>query len=107
MRPSAAARTESRLGTANCSAQCLGSRAPLAEINGQKTARNAVIVSPGRIGRSPSGTGTCARRAIMYAKNQLKIGERFIHESIIRTKFSGEVLSTAAVGGVAGVNCAI
>jgi proline racemase len=43
----------------------------------------------------------------MYAKNQLKIGERFIHESIIRTKFSGEVLSTAAVGGVAGVNCAI
>jgi proline racemase len=80
---------------------------PLTEVDGQKTARNAVIVSPGRIDRSPCGTGTCARLAIMHARGQIKTGERFIHRSIIDTTFTGEVLGTAQVGGVAGVNCAI
>ena len=42
--------------------------APLQLVGGQKTARNAVIVSPGRIDRSPCGTGTCARLAIMQAR---------------------------------------
>ncbi|MGH6880259.1 proline racemase family protein [Hypericibacter sp.] len=80
---------------------------PLGEIDGQKTARNAVIVSPGRIDRSPCGTGTCARLAIMHARGQIKTGERFIHKSIIDTTFIGEVLGTAQAGGIAGVNCAI
>ncbi len=81
--------------------------APLGEADGRKTARNAVIVSPGRIDRSPCGTGTCARLAIMHARGQLKTGERFVHESIIGTKFTGEVLSTATAGGLPAVNCAI
>jgi proline racemase len=81
--------------------------APVTEAEGLKTARNAVIVSPGRIDRSPCGTGTCARLAIMHAKGQLKVGERFIHESIIGTKFTGEILSIAQIGGMAGINCAI
>ncbi len=80
---------------------------PLGEIDGQKTARNAVIVSPGRIDRSPCGTGTCARLAIMHARGQIKTGERFIHKSIIDTTFIGEVLGTAQAGGIAGVTCAI
>ena len=37
--------------------------------DGSKTARNAVIVSPGRIDRSPCGTGTSARLAVLHAKN--------------------------------------
>lgn len=55
--------------------------APLTDAGGIKTARNAVIVSPGRIDRSPCGTGTCARLAIMHARGQIGIGEPFVHES--------------------------
>ena len=80
---------------------------PVTEVGGRKTARNAVIVSPGRIDRSPCGTGTCARLAIMHAKGQIVVGERFIHESIIGTKFTGEILETTPVGGIPGVRCAI
>jgi proline racemase len=80
---------------------------PLGEADGQKTARNAVIVSPGRIDRSPCGTGTSARLATMHARGQIKVGEKLTHESIIGTKFTGEVTSLARIGSVAGVNCAI
>ena len=80
---------------------------PVSQADGGKTARNAVIVSPGRIDRSPCGTGTSARLAVMHARGQLKVGERLIHESIIGTKFTGEVTSTTRIGSLAGVNCAI
>ena len=81
--------------------------APLDETNGRKTARNAVIVSPGRIDRSPCGTGTSARLAVMHARGQIRVGETFTHESIIGTKFFGVVTSVAEAGSVPAVNCAI
>jgi proline racemase len=80
---------------------------PLSIVDGVKRARNSVIVSPGRIDRSPCGTGTCARLAIMHAKGQIGVGERFLHESIIGTKFTGEIVGTAQAGALPGVRCAI
>jgi proline racemase len=80
---------------------------PLTEEAGRKTARNAVIVSPGRIDRSPCGTGTCARLAIMHAKGEIGAGERFLHRSIIDTEFTGEIVDSASVGGRPGVVCAV
>lgn len=62
------------------------------------TARNAVVVSPGRIDRSPCGTGTSARLAVMHARKQIRKGEAFDHESIIGTHFLSEVVSTTRVG---------
>lgn len=41
---------------------------PAAHRNGELTARNAVIVSPGGIDRSLCGTGTSARLAVMHAR---------------------------------------
>ncbi|HEX3499465.1 MAG TPA: proline racemase family protein [Stellaceae bacterium] len=81
--------------------------APLTRSEAGKTARNAVIVSPGRIDRSPCGTGTCARLAIMHAKGEIAAGETFVHESIIGTKFTGEIVAIPEVGGRPGVRCAI
>ncbi len=66
-------------------------------------ARNAVVVSPGRLDRSPCGTGTSARLAVMHARGEIAVGETFTHESIIGTRFTGRVLETAAVGSVRGV----
>ena len=80
---------------------------PMTEVNGIKTAKNGVIVSPGRLDRSPCGTGTSARLAVMYAKGIIEVGETFIHESIIGTKFSGHILEDTLVGDIRGVNVAI
>ena len=47
---------------------------PLRLDGGDKRARNAVVVSPGRLDRSPCGTGTCARLAVMHARGQIGEG---------------------------------
>jgi proline racemase len=66
---------------------------------GGKTARNAVIVSPGRIDRSPCGTGTCARLAVLHAKGMIATGEVLDHVSIIDSHFAGRVEEVTTVGG--------
>ncbi|NDA60941.1 MAG: 4-hydroxyproline epimerase [Chitinophagia bacterium] len=61
-------------------------------------ARNAVFYGDKAIDRSPCGTGTSARMAQWFAKGMLKIGDSFIHESIIGSTFTGTVESTTQVG---------
>jgi proline racemase len=61
--------------------------------------RNAVVVAPGGLDRSPCGTGTSARMANLHARGELRIGERFIHESIIGTVFSARIAEVVQVGG--------
>ncbi|PLB50002.1 proline racemase, partial [Aspergillus steynii IBT 23096] len=71
---------------------------PLTEgVNGT-TAQNAVVVSPGRLDRSPCGTGACARMAQLHARNQLAVGEPFLHTSIIGTGYVGSITGTTRVG---------
>ncbi len=57
------------------------------------TARNAVFYGDKAIDRSPCGTGTSARMAQWHAKGKLKPGDRFIHESIIGSTFTGTIES--------------
>lgn len=71
---------------------------PLTVENGIKTARNAVVVSPGRIDRSPCGTGSSARMAVMSAHGDLAVGEPFRHLSILGTEFACSIESTTSVG---------
>jgi len=66
-------------------------------------ARNILIFGEGSVDRSPCGTGTCARMAEMYAKGQLKLGEPFVHESIIGSLFYGELLRELKVGPFSAV----
>jgi len=63
------------------------------------TARNAVFYGDKAIDRSPCGTGTSARMAQWHAKGKLSAGERFIHESIIGSKFVGKIEEETAVAG--------
>jgi len=60
--------------------------------------RNTCIVSPGRSDRSPTGTGTCARMAVLHAKGQLGVGEKLVHESIIGSRFEGTIRGVTTVG---------
>ncbi|KAJ5101175.1 proline racemase [Penicillium angulare] len=70
----------------------------LEESDGIKTAVNTVVVSPGRFDRCPCGTGSCARMAILHARGQIEIGERFHHRSIIGSSFECHIRGTAKVG---------
>jgi proline racemase len=80
---------------------------PVTRSPGRLTARNAVIMSPGRIDRSPCGTGTSARLAVLHARGQVAVGEEFIHESILGTTFSGRIEELATVGGLPAVTCSV
>lgn len=80
---------------------------PVRTGNGVKTARNTVIVSPGRHDRSPCGTGTTARLAVMHAKGEIGVGEKFVHESLIGTKFTGEIFEETRVGDTPAVGVKI
>jgi proline racemase len=63
------------------------------------SARNAVFYGARAIDRSPCGTGTSARMAQLVARGRLRVGDDFIHESIIGSLFEGRVESAATVGG--------
>ena len=61
--------------------------------------RNAVFYGDKAIDRSPCGTGTSARLAQLFAKGKLKVGEEFIHESFIGSKFVGCVEKETTLEG--------
>jgi proline racemase len=72
---------------------------PIQREGNRLTAKNTVVVSPGRLDRSPCGTGTSARLAVMHAKGQIHAGEVLDHESVIGTHFISEITGTTEVGG--------
>lgn len=80
---------------------------PLAATAAGQTARNAVIISPGRIDRSPCGTGTSARLALLHARGEMRQDETLDHVSIIGTHFLGVVEGTTLAGKVPAVNVSI
>ncbi|MEE6164881.1 MULTISPECIES: proline racemase family protein [unclassified Mycolicibacterium] len=71
---------------------------PLDRVDGVLTSRNAVIVSPGRLDRSPCGTGTSARLAVLKAQRLIDVGEPFIHESVIGSQFGARIDRMSTVG---------
>ena len=52
----------------------------------------------GVLDRSPCGTGTCAKMAVLHARGELAIGEEFVHESVIGTLFKGKLLEETKIG---------
>ena len=65
--------------------------------------RNAVFYGDKAIDRSPCGTGTSARMAQLFAKGRLKIGETYIHESFIGSKFVGKVERETTLNGIKAI----
>ncbi|MCB0447566.1 MAG: 4-hydroxyproline epimerase [Gelidibacter sp.] len=68
-------------------------------IDPNSSGRNAVFYGDKAIDRSPCGTGTSARLAQLYAKGKLKVGEDFVHESFIGSKFIGRVEKETTLDG--------
>ena len=57
----------------------------------QKEGWNTVSIRPGKLDRSPCGTGTSARLALMKQKNEIDINETFISRSIIGSTFEAKI----------------
>ena len=64
-----------------------------------KVSRNAVVVAPGRLDRSATGTGLCARMAALHARGLMKPGDSMAHASVLGTEFEGRMVSETEVGG--------
>ena len=63
----------------------------------QAQGRNAVLYGDKAIDRSPCGTGTSSRMAQLVAKGKLRVGDDYVHESIIGSLFKGRVEAAATV----------
>src|ERR671920_1108662 len=59
---------------------------------------NAVVVRPGKIDRSPTGTGCSARMAVLHARGLMGVGDRFVGRSIIGSQFDCRIEDLASVG---------
>lgn len=65
--------------------------------------RSAVVIHPGWIDRSPCGTGTSARMAFLHSRGELEIGQPYVHESLIGSRFTGRLVSETTVGDLPAV----
>jgi len=59
--------------------------------------RNVVIFGQGNVDRSPCGTGTCAKLALMYENGEIGLNQPYVYESIVGTTFTGEILEETTV----------
>lgn len=65
--------------------------------------RNIVVALPKVVDRSPCGTGTSAKAALLYEEGKLNVGDSFVHESVIGSLFRCEIVEELEVGGVRAI----
>lgn len=70
---------------------------------GTSDVKNAVVIPPAAIDRSPCGTGTSAKMALLYAEGKLQIGQPFVHESLIGSLFQCRIVEETEVGGIPAI----
>jgi len=61
--------------------------------------KNAVVVAPGRLDRSATGTGLSARMAALHARGLMRAGDAMTHASVIGSTFDGRIVSETTIGG--------
>lgn len=75
----------------------------LGDVTGQVRQRNVAVFADGQVDRSPCGSGTCARLAVLAAEGRLPAGTVLRHDSIVGSTFTGTMLDTGVpqVSGMA------
>ncbi len=79
-------------------------QAPVEIVDGVLNGLNAVVIRPGKLDRSPCGTGCSARMAILHARGQMKIGDRYLGRSIIGSVFDCRIESQRKIGNIEGIS---
>ena len=72
-----------------------------------QTSKNAVVVAPGRLDRSATGTGLSARLATLHARGQMRVGDAMTHASVLGTTFDGRIVAEATAGDITAIIPAI
>ena len=67
------------------------------------TQRNVTIFADGEVDRSPCGSGTSARLALLDASGDLRRGDELIHHGILDTVFTASVVGETGVGSAPAV----
>ncbi len=80
---------------------------PLAMEDGIAVSRNTVAIEPGKLDRSPTGTGCSARMAVLHARGVLKTGDAMIGESIIGSRFHCRIVEETSVGDMPAIRPAV
>jgi proline racemase len=76
---------------------------PLVEEGGELVGPNAVCVRPGKIDRSPTGTGCSARMAVLHAQGRMRVGDRYRARSVIGSEFLCSIESSTSLGERAAI----
>jgi len=66
---------------------------------GEFTMTNTVVIEPGKLDRSPTGTGVSARMALLRARGVMQVGDRLRMRSVIGSEFVGQIESDTTIGG--------
>jgi proline racemase len=61
--------------------------------------RNTVAIQPGKLDRCPTGTGCSARMALLHQQGVMGVGDRYVAESVLGSRFECSIESEARVGG--------
>jgi proline racemase len=72
-----------------------------------KVTKNAVVIAPGRLDRSATGTGLSARIAALHARGLMGVGDTMTHASVLGTTFDGRIVRETHAGNEAGILPAI
>lgn len=65
------------------------------DAEGNPHQRNVTVFADGEVDRSPCGSGTCSRLAVLADDGRLPDGARLVHDSIIGTRFEGRIVDAA------------
>jgi proline racemase len=75
----------------------------LPDRDGALVQRNVAIFADGEVDRSPCGSGTSARLALLNASGELQEGQMLVHRSIVDSEFQAWVVGDSAVGEIPAV----
>ncbi len=70
---------------------------------GELTSTNVCVINPGKLDRSPTGTGVSALMAVMHSKGLMSVGDSFIGRSIIGSEFTGRIVSQTRMGDIPAI----
>lgn len=65
--------------------------------------RNTVVIEPGKLDRSPTGTGVSARMALPHARGLMQVGDTLQMRSVIDSQFVGQIESATTVGDLPAI----
>jgi len=78
---------------------------PLEQLSDRRfTMQNTIVIEPGKLDRSPTGTGLSARMAMLHAQGHMQVGDELTMRSVIDSEFVGRIEAETTVGERAAIS---